>query len=161
MVAEKTGASTMRLTMTNILLLLILVAVLAGFGFLVPILWGLAGIVALLVLVNVLCAAVPVVGNIFDAIENYLGRIFAPVQKLLVAFWGNDIIQWCLILGALSFPIWFYFVTWNRVYLVIALVPALASFVKAVSLWDTIVIKKKYKISRFNSQQSTMRNKEE
>ena len=132
---------TMRNTeTTNILLLLILLVALAGFGFLAPILWVLGGVLGLWFLIKILGAVSSGIGNAIDTIENYLDRNFTPVWKLV----SNDIVQWCLILVAACLAAWFYFVTQKDGYLAALIFLALFALFKAINRWDTIRINRKY-----------------
>jgi hypothetical protein len=119
--------------------------VLACFGFLAPILWVLGGVLGLWLLLKILGAIVSGIGNVVDTIENYLGRIFSPVWNLVSAFFGNDIVQWCLVLVATCLAAWFYFVTQKVGYLAAILFLALFALFKAINRWDTIMINRKYK----------------
>lgn len=95
---------------TNALLLLILLVLLVGFGFIAPILWVLGGVLGFWLLLKILGTVASGIGRVVDAIEKSLGRIFSPVWKLVSTLFGNDIVQWCLIVVAACFAAWFYYV---------------------------------------------------
>ena len=119
---------------TNGLLLLILIVLLVGFGFIVPILWVVGGILGLWLLVMILRAISSGIGSVIDAIGKLLVQFFSPVWKLLVQFFfpvrivvsrvwiavsrffRNDIVQWCFITIAACIFVWFYYVTGEFVY---------------------------------------------
>lgn len=129
---------------TNILLLLILLVVLAGFGFLTPILWVFAAVVGLWLSLKILGAIASGVGNVVDTVENYLGRIFTPVWKLVSKFFSSGIVQWCLLLVAACLAIWFYFDTKKVGYLAALIFLALTALFKAINRWDALMINRKY-----------------
>jgi hypothetical protein len=80
-----------------------------------------------------------------DDILNDLGRIITTIWKSVSAFFNNNTVQWSLIFFAACIAAWFYFVTQNGGYLVALIFPALFALFKAISLWDTIMINRKYK----------------
>lgn len=130
---------------TNILLLLILIVLLAGFGFLAPILWVLGGVLGLWLLIKILGAVISEIGKIVDTVENYVGRIFSSVWKLVSAIFGNDIVQWCLLLVSICFVAWFYFITGKDGYLAAIVFLGLFALFKVISRWDTVMISRKYR----------------
>ena len=130
---------------TNILLLLILLVVLAGFGFLSPILWVAGGVVGLWILIKMFGAVATGIGSVVDTIENYIGRILSPVWKLVSASFRNDIVQWSLLLVAACLSAWFYFIEKKVGYLAAIIFLALFALFKAINRWDTIMINRKYK----------------
>lgn len=130
---------------TNILLLIILLVVLAGFGFLAPIFWVLAGLVGLWLLLNILGAIASGIGAFVDTVENYLARIFSPVWRMAKAFAGNDTVQWCLLIGAAGISLWLYFTTQKDGYIAALIFLALMALFKLVSRLDNMIINRKYK----------------
>lgn len=63
---------------TNVLLLLILVVLLVGFGFIAPILWVLGGILGFWLLLMILGTIASGVGSVINAIEKLLGQSLLP-----------------------------------------------------------------------------------
>lgn len=123
--------------MTNLLLLLILVALLAGFGFLVPILWVVAAILGLLLFVLLLKASATGLDWFF--------ALLSPLWRAIGSFFRNDIVQWCLIVAVMGVLLWAYSVTREVELVHLLMLPGLAALIKAISAWDTLTIRKKYK----------------
>lgn len=129
---------------TNILLLLILVVLLAGFGFITPILWVFAGVVGLWLILKLLGAIASGISAFVDTVENFLGQIFAPVWKVMRAFLRNDAVQWLFLLGAACGAVWFNYATQQEGYLAALIFLALIALFKLISRWDKMMAKRKY-----------------
>jgi len=135
---------------TNFLLLLILFVLLAGFGFLAPILWIVGAALGVWISAIVLRTVSRTISSGLDAIGNFLNRLFAPIWKGIRLFFGNSAVQWSLLAAASCLLLWYYFESENVEYLSALMIPALFALVKAINYWDTVSIRRKYARSDAN-----------
>jgi hypothetical protein len=125
--------------MTNFLLLLILLALLAGFGFLSPILWIVGAIVGVLIIVQIM----RLIGKSLDV-------FLEPFGKSVRLFFLHNSVHWSLI-GIISFISVFCYLKFKITDFLYALtIPAVFALFKTVSYLDTVSIRRKYARSETN-----------
>ena len=129
---------------TNFLLLLILLVLLAGFGFLLPIFWALAGIVGLWLLFKILSVFVEGVSSVFETIATSLENLFSPFWRFLKSILWNDLFQWVLLISIAGLSIWSYYSTQQEGYLIFVVFSSLFLIFKLINRWDSMRIERKY-----------------
>jgi hypothetical protein len=130
--------------MTNLLLLLILLAVLGGFGFLIPVLWVVGAIVGLLIFTMVLGTIAKGFGALIEAVGNVIDHLFAPIGKIWMRYIQRIPLQWVAIGVIVIALLCLYINSAAPVFIHLLVFPAILALLKAVSLLDTISIQRKY-----------------